>query len=854
MQQFLFCVTVVLIFFCSCQHDSVVEESSSVGTELNLRLRDSLQLVREDHAALRSWRALERVQRLRKWVEHQEEFFVADAKAEIYQHLAVMSYERGLEDSVIHYTALADSYLSKHPSPLLLARQLLCEAFLKYTEWEWLEMDMLAAMGLAVLEGNKLQNESLYGQLLLTQGYARWKYANAWIEGPEFVRITADIEQIIRRAIRHYKAVGGARERQAWEDWALMAARSPDVTEMDFRATVDTLSQVGNFSEPVYAYPDRLLAYWHFRRGKPDSMSYYYERLLEKGPFYRLENPREANYIIKLNALAREDYQRALSLSLEDLRLSNCAQPTARLTVAAGEVSFSERYICPYLDLELAKVYLSRYRARGDTVDLHHAFDLTEIILHRYSKSFPSQGDEGVINKLVELGDVLLDVCLEAALEMEVLHSDAAMDAVFGTMELSQSLLLLRDLTIIGAADDQNRWQSLHATLEKYRQDYRKNFLLPLPQLQEFRELDARYRDAKKFYLGGRTQPEQFEGVSEVSEVSNQLKPAQVLLMATELRDEFIMLCINSDTAFTYRVPSTISNTIDSLRQFLTGETACNPREYATVAYQLYKNLLYPLETLPYLPTELLFVPSPGLAEIPLSALVLDTSTFVKKFADVRYVIDNYKVRYLPSWRVDLLHHAKRRTFKTKGGQIGIWTHPQLENYASRLTSYLKKNTINLGNVILGVPYSRDLLSQAADFDILHLTVHARGNTLRLHQNYLYLNERDSLNGIALAQLPLKAKLVVLAACATAEGYSQSGEGTFSLRRSFHLAGVPDVVSSLYDIPAAATVEILEHFYRNLMQGMPPATALAEAQRACRSGRISHRYAHPRYWAGLIMG
>ncbi|NJB87286.1 CHAT domain-containing protein [Lewinella marina] len=842
------------LWMASCSHPADAQQAVAERTQLDLRLGDSLQLVREDYADLESWQALDRVYRLRDVVASQGDSVSAPTKTEIYQHLAVMHYERGYEDSVIHYTALANRHLGEDPPPLLLARQLLCEAFLKYTEWEWLEMDMVAALGMAVLLDHGLADDGLYPQLLLTQAYARWKYANAWLEGGDFDKVAGDVESLVRQAIRHYRAAGGARERHAWEDWSLMAARLPHRSETDLRAALDTLARTGNPAEPVYAYPHRLLAYWHFRRGAPDSMRYHYERLLEQAPFYRLENPREANYILKLNSLDRGDYRRALALSIDDLRLSNCAQPAARLSVAVGDTSFSERYICPYLDLELVKVYLGRYRAEADTADLHRAFALAQVTMDRYAGSFPSQRDEGVINKLVELGDVLLDVCLETALEMQRQQPVVARDAIFRAMELSQGLLLLRDLVTIGEVDNQHQWRSLHASLENYKRAYRRDFSLPVAELREFRKLDTRYRREKKKVQPTLTALSDFAATPKLSAVRAHLKPGQALLLSTELNDQILLLCVDPDTAFTYQVPTSIVPRLDTFRQMLTGELTCSPGEYADVAYQIYAPLLAPLEGLSAQPAELLFVPSPLLSEVPLSALTVAPGRQEEAFTDLRYVVDNYVVRYLPSWRVELLHAAKRKDFRMDVADIGVWTHPQLVGYAAGLTQDLQRAGGGGWSVATVAPQTSAFVSQAPALDIIHLTVHARGNTRQLHENYLHLNDRDSLNGIVVAQLPLRAGLVVLAACATSSGFQQAGEGTFSLRRSFHLAGVPDVISSLYDIPAAATVAVLKSFYDQLAMGSPPATALAQAQRSCRAGALSQRYANPRYWAGLIAG
>ena len=100
----------------------------------------------------------------------------------------------------------------------------------------------------------------------------------------------------------------------------------------------------------------------------------------------------------------------------------------------------------------------------------------------------------------------------------------------------------------------------------------------------------------------------------------------------------------------------------------------------------------------------------------------------------------------------------------------------------------------------------------------------------------------------------LPARLVVLAVCSTARGFANRREGTYSLRRSFHRAGVPDVVASLFDIPAAATAEVLTEFYRLGAEDRSPTAALGEAQRACARGGLGRKRCWPGYWGGLVVG
>jgi CHAT domain-containing protein len=99
--------------------------------------------------------------------------------------------------------------------------------------------------------------------------------------------------------------------------------------------------------------------------------------------------------------------------------------------------------------------------------------------------------------------------------------------------------------------------------------------------------------------------------------------------------------------------------------------------------------------------------------------------------------------------------------------------------------------------------------------------------------------------------LRLDADLVVLSACQTALGQEIRGEGLVGLTRGFMYAGAARVVASLWSVEDRATAELMESFYRGMLQrGLSPAAALRRAQleMARTPGRKS-----PYYWAGFSL-
>ena len=99
-----------------------------------------------------------------------------------------------------------------------------------------------------------------------------------------------------------------------------------------------------------------------------------------------------------------------------------------------------------------------------------------------------------------------------------------------------------------------------------------------------------------------------------------------------------------------------------------------------------------------------------------------------------------------------------------------------------------------------------------------------------------------SLNGL---------QSVVLSACSTGLGRWVSGQGVLGLAAAFHAAGVRWTLTSLWDVPDAATLELVRAFYTSLWgQGRSPADALAEAQAHVRARRC---WRAPLFWAGWAL-
>lgn len=73
-------------------------------------------------------------------------------------------------------------------------------------------------------------------------------------------------------------------------------------------------------------------------------------------------------------------------------------------------------------------------------------------------------------------------------------------------------------------------------------------------------------------------------------------------------------------------------------------------------------------------------------------------------------------------------------------------------------------------------------------------------------------------------------RLVVLSACESGLGDIKGTEGVYGLQRAFKMAGVNNMVISLWQVPDNYTSELMDLFYSNLLKSGDPQSALRNAQ------------------------
>ena len=133
-----------------------------------------------------------------------------------------------------------------------------------------------------------------------------------------------------------------------------------------------------------------------------------------------------------------------------------------------------------------------------------------------------------------------------------------------------------------------------------------------------------------------------------------------------------------------------------------------------------------------------------------------------------------------------------------------------------------------------------------------------RSGLLFAGSNYAWQNgkpiapsmEDGILTAYEISQMDLgDTELVVLSACETGLGDIKGNEGVYGLQRAFKIAGVKNILMSLWQVPDYQTKELMVRFYKNWLEDkMEIHEALKVAQNTMREEGYE-----PFHWAGFIL-
>lgn len=352
--------------------------------------------------------------------------------------------------------------------------------------------------------------------------------------------------------------------------------------------------------------------------------------------------------------------------------------------------------------------------------------------------------------------------------------------------------------------------------------------------------------------------PELLAPVSDVDQLARKLLDPESALVEYLVLPERTLLCAltieKGEPAleiFPIDLPAVqLQRQVEELRSAL----ATRELGYEAIATKLWARLIAPAAKRLEKRRRLIVAPSGSLWQLPFQVL---------RDEEGRFLIDRFALSYAPSASSLLQMNASARPpAKKKMLVLSNATRadagrdfPDLPGSArfaaDVLPVYGKEDTI----VLAGAAASEHALrSRAGEFDTLHCAVHGvfdPATPLRSHLRLAAGNGEDGLlEAREIMNLRISASLAVLAACETARGGEDAGEGLIGMSWAFFLAGCPAVVASQWKVESTSVSELSLGFHRQLARGERAATAMQQATVALRKNRA---YRHPFYWAPFVV-
>jgi CHAT domain-containing protein len=191
----------------------------------------------------------------------------------------------------------------------------------------------------------------------------------------------------------------------------------------------------------------------------------------------------------------------------------------------------------------------------------------------------------------------------------------------------------------------------------------------------------------------------------------------------------------------------------------------------------------------------------------------------------------------------------------------GVADLPGTEVEVKGIEQFFNKNKVKT-QLLLKRDATEDELKNADSKDVIHIATHGYFDSRKSGRNPMVRSglllagvtadntgkkEDGILTAYEASNLDLKnTKLVVLSACETGLGEVKSGEGVYGLQRAFEVAGVDNILMSMWKVSDEATQELMIAFYDNLLSDKTVHEAFKAAQL-----KIRNKYPETFYWGAF---
>ncbi len=316
-------------------------------------------------------------------------------------------------------------------------------------------------------------------------------------------------------------------------------------------------------------------------------------------------------------------------------------------------------------------------------------------------------------------------------------------------------------------------------------------------------------------------------------------------------KEHIYQFIISGSEVVLYRLTENKKDIIDIL-QYINDYTiyfenpsgiANNPLGFVVSSHILYRELRLPTDE------HLVVIPDGILAFVPFAALITQ-ETQTTDFSEMPFLIKQSQTTYVLS----VSDYMNSTTLKEKPTLLGVFpvfaNTPKALTYsveeANGVEKYMKASLLMGSEATSG-----SFLEQSSQYDILHVSTHARGGTFTNPAAIEFIDRTMTLD--ELYGYEFDKELVVLSACETGVGKVIKGEGVQNMARAFQYTGTDHVLFSLWNVNDYSTSQIMKGFYKEFRKRGMKSASLRDAQLDYLSEtNLDNTKKSPYYWAAFV--
>ena len=353
---------------------------------------------------------------------------------------------------------------------------------------------------------------------------------------------------------------------------------------------------------------------------------------------------------------------------------------------------------------------------------------------------------------------------------------------------------------------------------------------------------------------------EKSNDVISLEKIQESLNEGELLLKYFYVNENLLVYRITKKERSVEKIilPENFKALIDKHQFLIAKSETWNESEYQSLSYEIFNLVL--ANSLSFVKKgnieHIIIIPDGPLKRISFSSLIQnDVSDFIRP---EDYLINDYEISYL--YYASQIAHVKDKSSSSKDRfmSFGIEYEDKflaevVSNYwlqigqeeSPRSLSLSKLNFAddeakNIAQIIGGESLTNQEVTKTTvqkmikKYRMLHFSAHAFVDMDNYLNSFLVLNKDDSeeykLSYKDILNMSLNSDFVVLSACQTANGQDYSGESLMSLSRAFAQSGCKSTMSSYWNASDKSTMDIMDLFYNQLVEGNSKSLALRNSQ------------------------